>query len=115
MASKNDMYHTMQNVFEKYRDEFNESKITNIEYYNWVSSLKLYDDLRKAHNFILKKFLFQLQLIKKVLSQHPKHAWPALKQFDRVNVQVRMLKLLVKETRIIWKKRPKQKRARVTG
>lgn len=112
MASKSEMITTLQDIFGNYKEEFLEVGITDTDYYKWVVTLKLYPELKKGYNFILKKFLFQLQIIQKVLKQHPKHAWPALKQFDASNVQVRMLRLTVKETRTLWKKRPKAQRYR---
>jgi len=106
MASKNDMFNELLQVYTDNQTLFDNN---NIHYLKWLDKIKTYSHTRMAYKFMFNKLYLCLGCLKKIWDCHSPATWAGLKIVNRGCDELKDLHSELNDFNIVWKSRPKFK------
>lgn len=100
----------MLGMFDKYEVLFRHIEFTRMDFLAWLNSFTTYDEIRKASQFMMVRFLKQLLVVHRVWSHHSVKDWNILFLISEDSIDVKLIKGHFRDLKNLWSRRPKAKR-----
>lgn len=97
-------------IYDDYSHLFMQIKIERIHFLEWLESFDKYDDVRKAHTYVISRLLKQLKDCQDTWRFHSPVAWMSLRATVPNITEIKTLDTKLRTFREVWKRKPKAPR-----